>query len=371
MKKWFVRFLKFVVAPVLAIVVVTTASLLAYRVFKQKQIAEARAITSPNGIEVLERIEIGGDVQWIQIRGQDKANPVLLYLHGGPGSPMMPMGYAFQDKWEDHFTVVHWDQREAGKNYRGVATSETMNKERMIEDTLELVAHLRNRFDRDKIVVLGHSWGSVLGVYAIQRRPEWFHAYVGVGQVVNMMENERVTYEYTVDQAKKRNEANALKKLEEIAPYPGENMWEKILVQRKWLLKFGGALYGRTSYAEMGKLLAFAPEYTLTDAVNYLRGSTFGLDLLLDELMAVDIEQLGYEFETPIFIFSGRYDYQVPSTVNEAWFEKISAPHKEYVWFEESCHAPMLAEPDKFADALIGRVLPVVSTKYELSGDPG
>ena len=359
MKKWIKRLLKFAAAPILILVVLAILVLIGWRANLQSAVAQARQIDSPNGIDLIEAIEIGGTRQWIQVRGHDQSNPILLFLHGGPGSAMMPLGHVFQTPWEEHFTVAQWDQRESGKSYRGEGNAETMTTERMIMDTLEVVDYLRERFDQDKIVVTGHSWGTYLGLNVIQLKPEWFHAYVGVGQVVNMQENERVTYEYTLQQAKEHGDAEALAELEALAPYPSpEKIADKMMVQRKWLMAYGGSLYGEESYAPfIGAILA-SPDYSWLDIYRFATGMEFVMDYLLDPLHAVDITALGTEYQVPIFIFSGRYDYQVPSVINEAWFETITAPHKEYIWFEESCHSPMLAEVDRFTQELVKRVLP-------------
>jgi len=369
MKKWTVRLLKFVVLPLILILLVSAATALGVRAWYQGTIANQRAITVPNGIEVFEERTIGGNSQWIQVRGHDKSNPILLVLHGGPGAALMPMGHAFQHKWEEHFTVVQWDQRESGKSYTGESGADSMTRDRYVQDTLELVDHLRQRFDQEKIVLLGHSWGSVLGIEAVHRRPEWFHAYVGVGQVVNMQTNERTTYEFTLDQARAHHNAQALAELKAIAPYPGENMQEKLLIQREWLLRFGGGLYGQTSFNSLFKTIAVAPEYSLRDVGRFVQGAYFGVEKLFDELMTVDIEELGHAFDVPILLFSGRHDNQVPSTINEAWFNEISAPHKEYVWFEESAHFSMLEQPSEFAQELIARVLPLTQSSIDESTD--
>ena len=126
------------------------------------------------GIEALEQIDVGGTKQWISIRGLNKANPVLLVLHGGPGSPLTAASWAFQKPWEDFFTVVEWDQRGAGKNFLATDTAAvggTLSNERLARDADEVVAYLRKRLHKDKIVVLGYSWGTILGTRLAKRRP--------------------------------------------------------------------------------------------------------------------------------------------------------------------------------------------------------
>jgi proline iminopeptidase len=147
-------------------------------------IADARKIVTPDGVERLEKLRIGGIDQWASIRGTDKRNPVILLIHGGPGYISMPMSWWFTRGWEEYFTVVQWDQRGAGKTYLLNDPSKiapTLTPERMIADTEEIAAWARKEFGKDKIFVLGHSWGSYLGLELAKRHPDWLHAYIGVG----------------------------------------------------------------------------------------------------------------------------------------------------------------------------------------------
>lgn len=151
-------------------------------------IADVRKIVSPNGVEELLPVQIDNSTQWLSIRGRDRRNPILLFLHGGPGSPTMPVAYTFQSPWEDYFTVVQWDQRGTGKTYAAndpKTLASTMTVEQMTSDAEEVVRYLQKQFGKQKIFLLGHSWGTVLGVALAQRHPEWLYAYLGVGQMVN------------------------------------------------------------------------------------------------------------------------------------------------------------------------------------------
>src|SRR5690242_10794352 len=175
-------------AAIVALVVLAAACIAAYCYVTGREIASRRAIHSPDGIDLLERVQIGGIDQWIEIRGQSVKNPILLFIHGGPGSAFMPMSRTFQDPWEKYFTVVQWDQRGAGKTYSSNSKEvqrKTINMARMNADTLEVVNYLRKRFGREKIYVLGNSWGSVLRLYLAHEHPELLYAYIGVGQATD------------------------------------------------------------------------------------------------------------------------------------------------------------------------------------------
>ena len=197
-------------------------------------IADARKIVSaPQAWRSWSKIPIGGTQQWISVRGHDRDNPILLMIHGGPASPEMPTSWYFQSGWEDYFTVVQWDQRGSGKSYNAndpKTIQPTLSLERITLDAEEVVQYLRAKYHKDKIFVLGHSWGSVVGIQLAHRHPEWLYAYVGMGQVISGPENERVSYRMTLQAAEAAHNTKAINDLKSIAPYPnadGTCLWRR------------------------------------------------------------------------------------------------------------------------------------------------
>ena len=167
----------------------TIAALMWAREVMQKHITTTYAVTDPKGIEELKSVNIGGVEQWIHIRGRNRDNPVLLFLHGGPGATVIGALDAAQRPWEDYFTVVTWDQRQTGKSYYPADDENApLTIQRFIDDTEELLQYLRDYLNKDKLFILGSSWGSLLGMNMVKRRPEWVHAYIGVGQLVNWLD---------------------------------------------------------------------------------------------------------------------------------------------------------------------------------------
>ena len=176
----------------------------------------------PDNIISLEKIKIGNINQWISIRGKNTNNPILLYLHGGPGTPVMPLFRYFQAPLENYFIVVQWEQRGAGKSFSWKIPKKTMTIEQFISDLHELIEILMKRFKKEKIFLMGHSWGSVLGTYMVQRYPELFYAYIGVGQASDTIETEKIMYQFALDKSKETNNKKAIKKLEKIGlPFDG------------------------------------------------------------------------------------------------------------------------------------------------------
>jgi len=362
------KIFKYLGIGVACLVVVVLSSALLYRKYLQHKVAEERAITSPNGIESLEPVRIGGIEQWIEVRGQNANNPILLFIHGGPGVAFISMAGAFQGPWEKSFTVVQWDQRGAGKTYASndkEVQRRTMNVPQMEQDTLDVVNYLRNRFHREKIFVVGHSWGTVLGLWLAHEHPELIYAYVGVGQVVNMQQNEDVAYHDALEEARKRGNERAIKELEGIAPYPPpEADAAKMGTARNWerdLLARSPNAAGFLSGKRIITGLVAAPEYSLADDVGFIRGQMFSLNTFLPELVKIDLGKLGPDFRAPIFFFEGRYDpYCRPSLIWD-YTQTVKAPQKQFVYFNNSGHFPFFEEQKKFADELVQRVLPLAN----------
>ena len=185
-------------------------------------IANARKILTPNGVERLEKVRICGIDQWVSIRGADRRNPVLLYIHGGPGYVSIPMSWWFSRGLEEYFTVVQWDQRAAGKTLLlsdPATIAPTLTNERMIADAEEMAAWARKEFGKDKRFVLGHSYGSFLGLQLAKRHPEWLYVYIGVCQQIDGPESERRGWSFAMDNARRAGNAEAVSELEAIAPY--------------------------------------------------------------------------------------------------------------------------------------------------------
>jgi len=356
--------LKYLSLFVVSAVMIVLCGALMYRFFERRAIAERQAIHAPDGIDSLEEVSIGGIRQWIEIRGESTKNPVLLFIHGGPGSAFMPIARGFQRPWEKYFTVVQWDQRGAGKTYSSNsrdAVRPTMNIERMHADTLEMVRYLCKRFGRDKLFVLGHSWGSILGLRLAHDHPELLYAYIGVGQAISSRDNETVLYQETLAEARRTQNEKALKDLASIAPYPSANVtFQQIRVVRQWSGELIGPKGGDESWMSE-KAIFLAPEYSLTDDIGWFRGIFFSVETLLPDLSKSNFADLGYDYHGPIFFMEGKHDPYTPSSIAKDFFDKMNDPEKHFVWFENSGHFPFAEEAQKFTDTLVQQALPLAN----------
>lgn len=294
---------------------------------------------------LVEKILIGGINQWISIMGNLKKD-ICLFLHGGPGFAEMPILNSYcQDLGKD-LLIINWDQRGAGKSYSSFIEVSSMNLNQFIEDAFEVVCYLKSRFNKEKIYLVGHSWGSALGMLLTQKYPEHFYAYIGIGQIGNWAKGETLSYEYTLAQAQKRSKSSAVKQLLKIGPPPFG--WKKLIKQRQLLLKFGGSIYLKSNYNGLMPKYLYSKEYTIFDLGKLLLGLKFSLKNLWDEFTKINLLEEVPEVQIPVFFLIGRHDYQVPFETSVEYFEYLKAPQKKLFWFEKSGHTPMYEEPEEF-----------------------
>ena len=325
-------------------------------------IRSLRHIVTPNGIEQARTVRIGGIDQFVTIRGQDRRNPVLLVLHGGPGYVETPLSWWYAHPWEDYFTVVEWDQRGAGKTYMmndPKAVALTMTSQRMNADVDEMVAFVRRDLGKRKIFVIGHSWGSYLGLELAKRHPEWLHAYIGIGQLADGPESERRGYTFALAAAEKAHDEQAIAELKAIAPYPrADAPISAIGTSHRWSDHFGGVMAYRHDQEDESHGVRLSPDYTDGEEPHIYDGNGFSEDHLLAWVLRQDLSH-ETDFKCPMLMFEGRFDRTANSYVAHDWFQTVKAPMKRWVWFESSAHEPMSEEPGRFLNALVRYARPL------------
>lgn len=326
-------------------------------------VADINRVVTPNGVQETFVATLGGARQVVNVRGADRANPLLVFIHGGPAAVEMPIAWAFQRPWEDFFTVVQWDQRGAGRSFLlndPAVLAATLRPERYRDDAIELIELLRKRFGQRKVYLIGHSWGSIVGMMVAAKRPDLLHAYIGVGQVIDFRENEREGYAWTLARARADRNAEAVRELEALSPYPGPGAFDlkKLETERKWNIHYGGLAAGRDNADFYFRAPRLSPEYTAADRKAWDDGSAFTMKTMFPQL--ADISFTGLDrVDTPVFMFLGRQDYTTPSPIAARWLERLRAPSKTVVWFEHSAHLPFIEEPGRVFDALVTRVRPL------------
>lgn len=320
-------------------------------------------ISTPEGIEEVEQLDVNGSKQWISIRGLNRANPVLLVLHGGPGSALMGMMWAYQKPWEDFFTVVNWEQRGVGKNFNpgdSARLGATLAPEQLAQDAAVVAQHIRQKLGKQKIAVMGFSYGTSIGPRLVQMHPDWFSVYLGVGQMSNE-NNETIIYNEVLARAKAANDTRIVHELDSIAPYPPTDRkpnYREMNMIRRYGALFNGNWYGKKDLNLYYALPAWGPDYTLEEAANV--GPAMGwMGRHLVDGRNGERPQIVDHFEVPVVIFGGRNDLMTTYAGARAFFDQITAPKKQFVTFERSSHFIMFEEPGRFLLNLVNVVLPL------------
>ncbi len=320
-------------------------------------------LETSNGISSLEEVTLGGLKQWIFIRGMDRNNPVLLFLHGGPGEPALGMSSSRKLDTEliSHFTVVHWDQRGAGKSYNASIPASSMTLDRLVEDCAELIDYLGDRFDTEKVFLVAHSGGTLIGIRTAHRYPGKIHAYVGVAQVINDYEQRRVSYDFILEEAVKSGNLKHQKTIKAIGPPPYDSP-KKEFETAKHVSRYGGIMHSGSIMQMMGIVLNYftSPEYSLPEGIRTMRGKGlhFTMNALWDEITNIDFSKEIQSIQVPVYFFAGKYDMIMPTTLVENFCNDLDAERgKTLTIFENSAHFPMLEEKEKYQSLLIDVVL--------------
>lgn len=328
----------------------------------RRVIATAQCIATPEGISEQVLVDVGDERQWISIRGRNRANPVLLVVHGGPGSPLMPESWVFQSPWEDFFTVVNWDQRGVGKNAAGADRDHlvrTASYERIITDGNAVIDHLRERFGRDKIAVLGFSWGSMIGVELARRHPEKISVYAGVGQSISTR-FEGDILRATLEAARAAGDEKAVTELLALqGPVESGNFdVTHMRALRRIGHRYQGMWFGHDSLAALDAISRLSPEYSAQDIAALEAGATWiAQSAIVDDLKTIDLLKVR-QLAVPTVTLQGRYDMAAWYGAARLWHERLEAPSKTFVTFERSSHFVMMEEPGRFLQALLTHVLP-------------
>lgn len=294
-----------------------------------------------------EFIEINGCNQFLSIRSTDSDKPLLLYLHGGPGDAALPLVSKYNHYLSEYFTVVIWEQRGAGKSFYPFRHNEEITISLFLKDVYDIIEYLLNKYKQEKIYLVGHSWGSVLGLKFCQLHPEMIYAYIGCGQVVNMEKSSRLAYEYAMQESINKKKGKTIKRLQSIDySYSSENWLNELLFVTGLVVKYKGSLYGHKNYNLFVNDFILSKEYSLMDLIHRQKGSLQSIQRLWRELMAVNFESVT-EIPVPIIFVEGRHDYHVSSVLAKEYFDVITSPKKFY-WFENSCHFPQWTENEKF-----------------------
>jgi pimeloyl-ACP methyl ester carboxylesterase len=342
--------LVFVICLVLLVVWVWMSQLTA----STPQIVDEQGIAVQDSVAELLQVELNGRKQWISIRGWSQEKPVLLFLAGGPGGSQMAAVRHELGELEKHFVVVNWDQLGSAKSY-GSAKITDITVDMYIQDGFALTEYLRERFEQEKIYLMGESWGSALGIFLAEKYPEIYHGLIGTGQMVDFVQTEIMDYNLAMEIAVKRNEQKIIQQLQKngLPPYYGKDVTWKSAVYLNYLsaemahnLKITNA--GYNTFRDLG-----SPEYGLLDKLNFIRGIIDTFNHVYPQLYGVDLREGFIKLAVPVYFFLGRHDVNAPISLVEEYYSVLEAPHKEIVWFEHSGHSPWINERELFVEQVL------------------
>jgi pimeloyl-ACP methyl ester carboxylesterase len=332
------------------------------RPIKQHQNAQKLIITSPNGIREEQFVTIGDIEQWVTIRSQDRANPVLLILHGGPASPYTPFN-SWLGEWEQHFTVVQWDQRGAGKTFsrNGESGTGPLSFQRLAEDGLALVEYLREHLNQKKVMLLGSSVGSFIGLLMIRQRPELFYAYVGAEQ--NAPGGVEASYALTMEAMQRTSNKKGLKALQLMGADKSIWTYQQFLNMNKLAIDATKDVPHMVNDLMLPALL-FAPDYKMRDIKAVQAGMDYSADQLFTAMRDFDFASVGDTFPVPFFIFQGESDIITPVASAEAFLERLEAPQKAFVTIPQAGHLAEFCNPHLFLQTLLKYALPCATSHH-------
>ncbi len=318
----------------------------------------------PRSIASVEKVNLGGVEQWLIIRGNDVNKPVLLFLSGGPGASEAARVLRFNSELEKHFVVVIWEQRGCGKSYPSINPKSDLNIGQYVSDVIELSEMLRVRFDEKKIYLVGHSWGTIIGLLAAKQSPDLYHAYIGTSQMVDVQETDQLIYDLLLEHSRRTGDIDFVKTLEKQGPPPyfGNNPIQPYatLFGREYQL-FEMPNIKNETYRREGdaiRLMLNQPEYGWLDRIYYLLGLMNTFNVVYPQLQKMDLREDATHLDLPVYIVLGRNDMNNPSRIPEQYYDLLEAPKKSLIYFENSGHGMIWEEADLFHNLMVETVIP-------------
>lgn len=307
------------------------------------------AIKGDNSISLLEQIEINGTGHEVMIRGSDQHNPIIIFVHGGPGCSEIPYVRKYQDLLERNFTIVHYDQRGSGKSYHFFEDYSNLSTDLLVDDLLELTDYVNELLGQEKVLLIGHSFGTYIGMKAAAKTPDKFVAYIGIGQVADHVQSELDSLAFTLVQAKQTGNLEDVDRL--------ENLRDSIergnqLTPRDMIRKYGGAARLINDNRDYYTGFLVNREYNLLDVIRYLKGVSISQQILLEEESKHPIIDIVDRLEIPFYFVMGQYDYMTSVNAARNYYNTLKAPKKDFVIFKESAHYPQFEEKELFAEWL-------------------
>ncbi len=305
--------------------------------------------TPDGGINESMYIDVNGTKQWINIYGEDIDNPVLLYLHGGPGSATSEIDYAFTRKWADVYTVVTWDQRNCGKSYDVEQNDIVLTRELFLTDGKEVTEFLLDYLSKDKITILGHSWGSIYGANLVLEYPEYYECFIGTGQLVDCLENEEAFKQEAMLWAD--GDEETLELINQLTP---DNVtMEHITARNAIMQKYGYDMMVNGSDYNLVTTIFFNPNYSIIDWIHYFKRD---MGVYLDFFTSAEFASFSLlgrtDYQVPFYNINGDKDYQTNYKLAQKYFEEVNAPYKQMFIMENMTHGLLESDSEGFSEII-------------------
>ncbi|WP_246009448.1 alpha/beta fold hydrolase [Brevibacillus fluminis] len=307
-------------------------------------------IEGDNSISSLRQVMINGTGHEVMIRGVDRRNPILIFVHGGPGCSEIPYVTKYQDILEQHFTIVHYDQRGSGKSYHFFEDYSHLTTDVLVDDLLALTDYVEGELGQPKVLLIGHSFGTYIGMKAAAKAPSKYAAYIGIGQVGDHVMSETDSLNFVIDQAKNAGNQDDAKLAEQLRE---SIMQKEASTPRTLIRKYGGAARVIDDNLDYYTGFVFHPEYNLFDVIRYVRGVAVSQPTLLEEEAHANLPQIVRKLDIPAYFVMGQYDFMTSVHAAKVYFEELTAPKKEFVIFPKSAHYPQFEEKEAFAKWLV------------------
>ena len=314
-------------------------------------------------VDDIRRVAINGTKQAVYLAGVDKDNPILLWHDGGPGGSELGWVRSYLGPLHEDFTIVCWDQRGVAGSFRAAENGSAVSD--YVQDIIALSDYLRKQFDREKIFLLGHSWGGFIGALAAVERPDLFHAFIAASPHVNSTENDTIGYHMILEGAKQQGDERTVKKLMEIGlpPYEKYNKDGELIGDGDAYYAILSRIYHYSPHAPSdgafrSEKLFLAPEHSLVDRINLVRGLIRSVKTIYPKIRHRSLEQEATHFRIPVFVINARYDMSCVASITERWYNNLKAPDKQLLYLEQSGHNGIYTEPDVFMHFMRTEVLP-------------
>lgn len=315
--------------------------------------------SSHTDVNMLAKFNIGNCDQYALIRGDDIKNPLMLILHGGPGMSDMNFADKYDKTLQKNFLVVHWDRRGTGKSYCSKIRNSDITFDLLLQDIKEFIVFLLKIFEKKKVFLVGHSAGTMLGLNFASLYPELLYTYVGIGQFVNFISNEKLKYSYIIEKAKKYHNEKVLGELEQIK-FPDDDFFkdfENYKLIWKWLEHYEGVYYKEKSMKKLRRETSNSSVYSLMDYFKLIAGSKYTISKLWNEITSFSTKELNKSFSIPIYFIYGKSDKATSPEEGKKLFEEILAPKKDFFIIERAGHFPQYENHSAYENIIIDKIL--------------